>query len=125
MERTLKDTQRARDGMMELEKLRTENLELQGALKNSTVGMSDSDDVDRLRRDISMLESLVSELREELKNKRPQTAGQQDWEDEKIDYEIRLQKATARVDAMQNELTNSASMFAQQISKLKLLLSVS
>jgi hypothetical protein len=28
LEKTLKDTQRARDGMLELEKLRTENLEL-------------------------------------------------------------------------------------------------
>jgi hypothetical protein len=28
LEKTLKDTQRARDGMIELEKLRTENLEL-------------------------------------------------------------------------------------------------
>jgi len=72
----------------------------------------DSDDVDRLRRDIQMMESLVAELREELKNKRPQTAGQHDWEDEKIDYEVRLMKAQARVDAMQNELTSSASMFA-------------
>jgi hypothetical protein len=33
--------------------------------------MKDSDEVERLRRDISMLESLVAELREELKNKRP------------------------------------------------------
>jgi hypothetical protein len=33
--------------------------------------MKDMDDTDRLRHEISMLESLVSELREELKNKRP------------------------------------------------------
>ncbi len=36
LEKTIKDTARARDGMLELEKLRTENLELQRALKNST-----------------------------------------------------------------------------------------
>jgi hypothetical protein len=46
-----------------------------------------------MRREIGLLESLVAELREELKNKRPQTAGQTDWEDEKIDLEVRLQKA--------------------------------
>jgi hypothetical protein len=33
--------------------------------------MKDSDEVDRLRREISLLESLVAELREELRNKRP------------------------------------------------------
>jgi hypothetical protein len=44
-------------------------------LKNSTLNVRDSDDMERLRREISLLESLVAELREELKNKRPQTAG--------------------------------------------------
>lgn len=52
-----------------------------------------------------MLESLVAELREELKNKRPQSAGHTDWEDEKVEYEVKLQKANARVDAMQAEMT--------------------
>jgi hypothetical protein len=61
--------------MLELEKIRTENLELQSALKNNMMGAKDSDDSDRLRQEVRMLESLVSELREELKNKRPQTAG--------------------------------------------------
>lgn len=57
--------------MIELEKLRTENLELQNALKGNTLNMKDSDEADRLRREISLLESLVAELREELRNKRP------------------------------------------------------
>ncbi len=57
--------------MLELEKLRTENLELQSALKSNAMGMRDSDEVDRLRKEISILEGLVSELREELRNKRP------------------------------------------------------
>lgn len=102
--------------MLELEKLRTENLELQQALKNSTMNSYDSDEVERLRKEISILESLVAELREELKNKRPQTAGTTDWEDEKIDFEVRLQKAQARVDAMQNEMSSSAAIYAKQIA---------
>jgi hypothetical protein len=32
---------------------------------------AESDEVDKLRREVAMLESLVAELREELKNKRP------------------------------------------------------
>lgn len=79
--------------MLELEKLRTENLELQSALKNSAFSMKDTDDGDRLRKEIAILESLVAELRDELRNKRPQTAGATDWEDEKIEFEVRLQKA--------------------------------
>lgn len=40
-----------------------------------------------------MLENLVAELWDELRNKRPQTAGHSDWEDEKIELEVKLQKA--------------------------------
>jgi hypothetical protein len=35
-----------------------------------------------------MLEGLVAELREELRNKRPMSANVGDWEDEKIMYEV-------------------------------------
>lgn len=69
------------------------------------------------------MESLVAELREELKNKRPQTAGQHDWEDEKIDLEVRIQKSQARVDAMQQEMTMNAAKYAKEITKLKLIIS--
>lgn len=57
-----------------------------------------------------MLENLVSELRSELRNKRPQTGGGAqtlDWEDERINLEMQLQKAQARIDALQNELTST------------------
>ena len=65
----------------------------------------DSDEVDRLRRDVQLLENLVQELRGELKNKRPQTAnGTQGWEDEKIEMEVEIHKNQARINAMQNEL---------------------
>jgi hypothetical protein len=122
LEKTLKDTQRARDGMLELEKLRTENLELQNALRSSAMNPMDNDEVDKLRREVAMLESLVAELREELKNKRPQSAGAHDWEDEKIDFEVRLQKAQARVDAMQTEMNMTASNFAREITRLKMII---
>ena len=38
LENTLKETQRAREGVLELEKLRTENLELQGQLRRVDAG---------------------------------------------------------------------------------------
>jgi len=37
LEKTLKDTQRAREGMIELDKLRTENLELQRVVKDANL----------------------------------------------------------------------------------------
>jgi Skp family chaperone for outer membrane proteins len=45
-----------------------------------------------------------------------------DWEDEKIEMEVKIQKSQARINAMQNELTASATMYAKEIAKLKLLL---
>lgn len=133
LEKTLKDTQKAREGMIELEKLRTENLELQHALKTTAVkggkggyGASQDEDNDRLRHEVGLLESLVSELRAELKNKRPQTPiggmGGENWEDERIEMEVRAQKDKARIDALQSELTNTTSTYAKEISKLKLII---
>ena len=125
LEKTLKDSQRAREGMIELENLRTENLELQRAVKHASVGEVSSSEVERLRNEKDVLESLVAELREEIRNKRPQTAGNLDWEEEKVEYEVKLQKAHARIDAMQNEMTHNAAMYAKEISKLKMIVAVS
>ena len=119
LEKTLKDTKRAREGMLELEKLRTENLELQRHVKESGKHRGSASEADRLRSEVQMLETLVAELRDELKSKRPQTAGQADWEDEKVEYEVKLQKAEARVDAIQDELTTSAAEHAREIARLK------
>lgn len=68
-----------------------------------------------------MLENMVQELRNELANKRPQTAGHNDWEDEKIELEVKLQKAQARVDAMQMEMDSLAGESAREMSRLKLI----
>ena len=79
-------------------------------------------DVERYRNEIAMLENLVQELRDELRNKRPQTAGNTDWEDEKIEMEVKLQKAMARVDAMQNEMDSTAGEYAREMSRLKMII---
>jgi len=41
LSKTLKDTARVREGMLELEKLKTENLELQARLQNEGVPIGD------------------------------------------------------------------------------------
>ena len=119
LEKTLKDTKRAREGMLELEKLRTENLELQNNIKAAGKARGNQSENDRLKSEVQMLETLVSELRDELKNKRPQTAGQADWEDEKVEYEVKLQKAEARVEAIQEEMVTSSADHAREIARLK------
>jgi len=123
MEKTLKDTKKAREGSLELEKLKTENFELQKILKEASFGpKGENSEVERYRREIMQLENLVADLREELRSKRPQSSSGRDWEDEKIEIEVTLQKAQARVDAMQNEMTQNAGSFAKEISKLKMII---
>ena len=51
MDKTLKETQRAREGILELEKLKTENLELQTQLKNESLGLGEDPElVDQLKK---------------------------------------------------------------------------
>jgi len=55
LDKTLKETQRAREGVLELEQLKTENLELQGQLRNEQVAGAQGEDpqlVDQLRRQV-------------------------------------------------------------------------
>ena len=55
LDKTLKETQRAREGVLELEQLKTENLELQSALRNEQVAGAQGEDpqlVDQLRAQI-------------------------------------------------------------------------
>jgi hypothetical protein len=50
LSKTMKDTQRAREGVLELEKLKTENLELQSKMKEEYgAGAGDSEELQRLR----------------------------------------------------------------------------
>jgi hypothetical protein len=72
---------------------------------------------------VRRLERLVFELREELKSKRPVTSeGQADWEKEKLQLELQLQKAEFRVQSMQDELDSNAVKFAKEIGHYKGLL---
>ena len=59
----------------------------------------DQEENERMRRDLQLMENLVQELRQELRNKRPMTANgaSNDWEDEKIEMEVNIQKSQARI----------------------------
>ena len=123
MEKTLRDTQKARDSAMELEKLRTEDIELQRRLKEVAFGTSSGAALDQAQEEVRRLERLVFELREELKSKRPVTSeGQSDWEKEKLQLELNLQKAEFRVQSMQDELDTNAVKFAKEIGHYRGLL---
>jgi len=125
MEQTLKDTQKARNSVVELEKLRSENLELQQRLKHMAFGPgNENSELERYKMESMKLENLVAELKEELKSKRPMTSGgSADWDRDRIEFEVKLSKANARVEALQQEMTDNARNFAKEISQLKIIIS--
>lgn len=46
------------------------------------------------------LERIVANMKEELRNKRPISSDGADWENEKVELEVKLSKANARIEAM-------------------------
>ena len=123
LDNTLKETQRAREGVLELEKLRTENLELQGQVRGVDVGLGIDDRmVDQLKQQVDDQNDTINQLRHEIENQRPQSAGFQDWQEEKIGLELQLEQNKARVNALEDDQVNSATSYAMEIAQLKTLL---
>jgi hypothetical protein len=125
MEQTLKDTQKARSQLVELEHLKSENLELQQKLKQMAFGPgNENSELERYKMECHKLENLAAELREELKSKRPTTSGgSADWDRDRIELEVKLSRANARVEALQQEMTENARNFAKSIAELKIIIS--
>ena len=118
LDKTLKDTQVARESAQELEKLRTENLELQKRIREGAYGGKDTNE--QSRQEIRRLERLVQELKEQLRTKRPDTREYRGGDDaDIIRLEVDLQKAELRVQAMQEEMDINAVKFAKEISHYK------
>ncbi len=79
--------------------------------------------MERLRRENAQLEQLVGDLKEEVRNKRPMTSGHYDWETEKIEFEVKLQKADARVYALNEQLELKTVEYAKEMARLKMIIS--
>jgi len=100
-------------------------LELQQKLKQMAFGPgNENSELERYKMECNKLENLVAELREDLKSKRPMTSGgSSDWERDRIELEVKLSRSNARVEALQQEMTDNARNFAKEISQLKIIVS--
>ena len=121
LNKTIKDTKQSRQDILELEKLKTENLQLQKDLKTSAIQRSDiNPDVERYRKEIAKLEEQISGLQSELKRtKGGSPKKDEDWEMEKIEFEVKLQRADARNNAIEDEMASNAQTYAKEIADLK------
>ena len=123
LEKNLKESQQSRQAAQELEKLKTENLQLQKRIRENVFGQPDNLANDQARAEIQRLEQLVFELREQLRSKRPDTSmPSDDAEQDKIRLEVLLHKAEVRVQSMQEEMEASAIRYAKEIAHYKTLL---
>ncbi|CAK88568.1 unnamed protein product (macronuclear) [Paramecium tetraurelia] len=121
METSLKDAQKARQAQLEVEQLKSENLNLQKQLKGIVYG-EDIGELERYKQECQRLEKIVANMKEELRNKRPVSNSGADWEQDKMELEVKLHKANARIEALQDEMTYNAKNYAKEIAQLKLII---
>lgn len=128
LKKTMSESERQKDSLLELEQLRTENLKLQKELKdfvvNSTPGVigRGNAELEKSKKEIARLTQLVNELQDDLRSKRPISAEKKDLQTEILQLEVKYHKAQARVKSLEEELETSARNSAKEISALKLIL---
>jgi hypothetical protein len=128
LKKTMHENERQKDSLLELEQLRTENLKLQKEIKdfvvNSTPGLLGRGNVEleKSKKEIARLQTLINELQNDLSNKRPISAEKKELQNEILELEVKYQKANARISSLQKELETSAKNYAKEIAALKLIL---
>jgi chromosome segregation ATPase len=126
---TINDSNRQKESLLELEQLRTENLKLQKELKDliinsvpGTVGKTNPE-IEKYKKEVDKLEKVIKGLQEELSNRRPLSTNQQNVHSEFLELEVKYHKVTSRVRALEDELNDNSRRYAQEISRLKMILS--
>lgn len=84
--------------------------------------MMENSELERLRKEVFQLEQLLIDLNGELMQKNQPKSKIDDYEDERIEFEVRLQKSRARCDAIETEMKHDATRFASEIAKLETIL---
>ena len=128
LKKTMYENERQKDSLLELEQLRTENLKLQKEIKdfvvNSTPGVLGRGNIEleKSKKEINRLQTIIKELQNDLNNKRPISAEKKELQNEILELEVKYQKANARISSLQKELESSAKNYAKEIAALKLIL---
>ena len=111
LKKTMNESKRQKESLMELEQLRTENLKLQKELKdfvvNATPGVlgKNNEELEKSKKEIYRLNQLIQELQTEI-----------------LQLEVQNQKSQSRIASLEHELEVSAKNNAKEIAALKLIL---
>jgi predicted RNase H-like nuclease (RuvC/YqgF family) len=102
LSKTVNESKKQKESLLELEQLRTENLKLQRELKEIVVNVNPgligktNPAIESYKKEIKKLENKVSSLQEELNNKRPISSNKKDLQNEILDLEVKLHKSQSR-----------------------------
>jgi hypothetical protein len=129
LKKTVNDSNRQKESLLELEQLRTENLKLQKELKDliinsvpGTVGKTNPE-IEKYKKEVDKLQKIITNLQDELSNRRPLSTDQKGLHSELLELEVKYHKATSRTRALEDELTENSRRYAHEISRLKMILS--
>ena len=120
MEKIVIDNKKAEDGAGELEYLKDDIKRLQVRVKEMSFGeMMENSELERLRKEVNQLEHLLIDLNGELMEKQGPTTKIDDYENDRVKHEVRLQKSRMRCDVIETEMKHHTTKFSQEIAKLE------
>lgn len=120
MENIVLNNKKAEDGASELEYLKDDIKRLQLKVKEMSFGeMMENSELERLRKEVYQLEHLLIDLNGELMNKKGPKSKIEDYEYDRVEHEVKLQKAQARCEAIETELKHDTTRFAHEIARLE------
>jgi hypothetical protein len=124
-----KDSNNQKDSLLEMEELRTENMKLQKQLKDLVInsnnifdGIGGNSEIEKYKNEVKRLENIVRELKGDISNKRPISSDKKRLENEFLELEVKYHKVQSRVRALENEIDQNARRYAQEVSRLKMIL---
>jgi hypothetical protein len=128
LNKTMGDSSKQKESLLELETLRTENLKLQNELKNIIINTApdvlgkSNPELEKYKKEVLRLENIVRELKNDLGSKRPISTDKNNLQNELLQLEVKYHKAQARIKSLEDELLENGRRYAQEISRLKIIL---
>lgn len=137
LQKSVQDSNKHREGLLELEKLKTENLNLQNDLKKiltkntitrgNAFNEENQMDIEKYRNEISRLEKIIKDMqgklannKSELKNNYTNISNSIDDDREIYELEMHYNKALERINILENEIERITKKYGEEISILKL-----
>jgi len=138
VKKSIDESNKHKEDMFELEKLKTENLNLQNELKNYLIKNTISDgtafnphsnlDIDKYRNEISRLENIIKQMQMKLTsnkndlhpNKINRLNSNNNNDKDIIELEIKYNKSLEKINILENEINFITKKYAEEITKLKI-----